>query len=123
MTAQRIEHYTTRVQGFYDGKIEFNWAAVDKDGYNNAKNQIFKDLCEDPDAGFVQVEGLSKLLKPSGGLKFRYTGSSTSEQYAPEHGHHDYDHFHHLKAWQGTRFYKFDFEIAVTTRPQERSVL
>jgi hypothetical protein len=109
------EHYKAKVQGFYSGSVDENWPAVDEDGYSNAKNQIFNELCTDPDASYVDVDGLTRDFKRPG-LKFRYTGNYTFVQTAEQHSHHDLNAQGKATNFQGRRYYQFDFEISIRER-------
>ncbi|RAQ81709.1 hypothetical protein COH21_012843 [Aspergillus flavus] len=116
MSAPWIEKLSIRTDGFYSGSVNENWGEVDKDGFSRAKKLLFDKLCRDPDASFVDIEELSSDEIRPHGLKYRYTGDYTSEQTAPEHGHHDYDHSGHLIRWQGTRHYLFKLDFSVRER-------
>ena len=107
-----IEHHKyNRVRGFYTGSVTKNWPAIQDDAYNNAKTALFKDLCSDPDASYVMVEGLDKELKEHG-LKYRFLGNYTVTEDGPQTSHTDGG----TGKWQGDSHYTFDFEIVVTSR-------
>jgi hypothetical protein len=112
-----IQQWSSTNDGFYSGSIKDNWAAVDADGYKAAVQKVYDDMCSDPDASYVVIEG--KHTDPplrDHGLKYRYTGNVKIEQTGPEQWHTDHDHLGNFKNWQGTRHFKFTFDIAVTTR-------
>ncbi|KAL6253090.1 hypothetical protein RBB50_000811 [Rhinocladiella similis] len=111
--AEKLESYSATVRGGYSGKIKNNWAAADEQGWAAAKVQVFEDLNHEPGVAYVVVEGQQSKIQDHG-TKYRYTGNFTREILS-EQAHTDHDWKGHFKNWQGTRYYRFTLEIAVST--------
>jgi len=113
MADEKIESYPETVQGHYSGKVRGNWAAVDESGWVAAKTALFESLHNEPGVAYVVVEDHQLQIQPHG-KKYRYNGKFTKEVLS-EQAHTSHDIWGRFKSWQGTRYYKFTFEVEVST--------
>ncbi|PTB52223.1 hypothetical protein M431DRAFT_510408 [Trichoderma harzianum CBS 226.95] len=100
----------TDSQGGYSGKVRGNWDAVEQQALAGAKQNVFNALLEESDAAEVHVDTLGKQFFKDHGFKYEWNGHQTNS-FTGQHEHVDRDAFGRFKNWQGSRIYKFGFEI------------
>ncbi|KAK1238181.1 hypothetical protein MKX08_002760 [Trichoderma sp. CBMAI-0020] len=100
----------TDVPGGYSGKVRGNWDAVYGQAFAGAKQNIFNALIEESDATEVHVDTLGKQFFKDHSFKYEWNGNQTNS-FTGEHAHTDYNALGKFENWQGSRIYRFGFEI------------
>ncbi|PTB37400.1 hypothetical protein M441DRAFT_50658 [Trichoderma asperellum CBS 433.97] len=103
----------TDANGGYSGKVRDNWDAVYGQALAGAKQNIFNALLEESDATEVHVDTLGKQFFKHHGFKYEWNGHLTNT-FTGEHAHTDHDKLGRFKNWQGSRNYRFGFDIEKT---------
>ncbi|KAL5363589.1 hypothetical protein BJX96DRAFT_155951 [Aspergillus floccosus] len=111
-SSTRIEHYTTDARVHSEGYHVKDWPNDNLIGYREARDRIYRQLLKKPDAALVQDGDRWKQVRDHG-TDYKFTGRYTSENTKLEHIRHEQNLVGRFMKWEGDRWHKYDFEVAV----------